>query len=126
MFVQNNKLVEFSMGKDKTQNRKEFNIENGLMGRCVKLRRSIIIADVNMSNFFNSNVDIKTLMSVICVPIIQNEKRFLSSFLIFFLTFFKAGKDQSLQSSNQFSPRNSKYTQRLRTSSDRTTSSTRI
>jgi len=44
------------------------------MGICVRKKRVIIVPDLGMSTFHNSNVDLDTLLPVICLPLLAPGK----------------------------------------------------
>ena len=71
MFIHDDKMVEYQ--SDSLEDNLEYDFNTGIMGHCVKLQKSLIIADMKMSSFYNSLVDINSLMSVICLPIIRRE-----------------------------------------------------
>ena len=61
MFHQDEKLCEYS-----ANDVKRFDVSNGVIGRCAILKRPIIIADMRVSKYYNSQVDLQTLLPVMC------------------------------------------------------------
>jgi len=46
----------------------------GIMGYCAKEHRTIIIPDNKMSIYYDEKIDLNTLLSVICLPILKIDK----------------------------------------------------
>eukprot|EP00825_Cyclidium_porcatum_P035998 TRINITY_DN3782_c0_g1_i2.p1 TRINITY_DN3782_c0_g1~~TRINITY_DN3782_c0_g1_i2.p1 ORF type:complete len:193 (-),score=36.57 TRINITY_DN3782_c0_g1_i2:260-838(-) len=97
-FVENNQLVKYDFANNE---RMEFSVEHGLAGQVAKQQKGFIINDIKYSSYYNELVDIKSILPIYAMPIIEEDTQLSQKTILGVLEFTMKNSFKSIFDKDQ-------------------------